>query len=820
MKLSKKKKRVLIAGTAVVLAAAIGVGTWLGVRSGGDPVDVYPFIDVGMTEYWGDNQESYGPVRTDKIQTVVLSDTQTVTDILVKEGDQVKEGDVLMTFDTTLTELELERKRLAVEKQKLDLKTAKAELERIRSMKPMDPNAEPPVLPEPELGRPINGDYEISQAKGNDGGYYDGSQVHRPLILWLKDGKPLTNELLNLLWQTSQEYRKDAPPTEPEETTAPTQSSASAMPGDPMTAAEGGEDGADSEDPELLPEPTVPVPTQDSQPTEPSGEQTESPEPPATEQTQPTQPTQSTDGEDEDKLLDPEDDPWAVAPLAEMDGVMVYAKIAGQGVGEFRVAAGNSIPKTFKHEGTNYWIDTAVRNADKAELFTLKIPSAEQLTQDSDNWKDGVTVTYRRDMEIICGSNLPTGSTLELLPGQSMDLTFYANGEKLPSGGEWQWTLDRTDGDDILNVQEESPVSNVFALSGKAGKTEGSAKYVVQAKYVWEGEEFAADPFTFNVKVSKTAQGDGKDFYFILKVTDQDRLWGQPLTWEGLHIQAYDDGSFGFSFFDAAVLADHSLPLEEKPTEPTLPEPDHSGMTAAQIAQMRIAQEKKVKEQDLALRMAEAEYNIMQAEVNDGQVRADFEGQVVSVLTEEQARQEKKPLLKVSAGGGFYIEVSVSELEKENLQIGQEVTVSDWETGQTYPGKVESIGDFPTQDDGWNGLGNPNASYYPFVVFVDGEADLQAGRPASVTYATGSGESGIYLQNPFLRTENGESYVYVRGANGKLEKRTVTVGKSLWGSYTQITRGLTAEDYVAFPYGKEVRPGAPTAEGDLSKLYQ
>ena len=137
-----------------------------------------------------------------------------------------------------------------------------------------------------------------------------------------------------------------------------------------------------------------------------------------------------------------------------------------------------------------------------------------------------------------------------------------------------------------------------------------------------------------------------------------------------------------------------------------------------------------------------------------------------------------------------------------------------------YTGKVQEIGDFPIQGDGWSGMGNPNASFYPFIVFVDGDADLQAGRYASVSYATGTGEQGIYLQNPFLRTENGESYVYVRGENGKLEKRTVSVGKSLFGSYTQITQGLTAEDFVAFPYGKDVRPGAATAEGDLSKLYQ
>ena len=65
-----------------------------------------------MTEYWGDSRESYGPVTSDNIQTVFLSDTQEVTEILVKQGDTVKKGDLLMRFDTTLSEIALERKRL------------------------------------------------------------------------------------------------------------------------------------------------------------------------------------------------------------------------------------------------------------------------------------------------------------------------------------------------------------------------------------------------------------------------------------------------------------------------------------------------------------------------------------------------------------------------------------------------------------------------------------------------------------------------------------------------------------------------------------
>ena len=59
----------------------------------------------------------------------------------------------------------------------------------------------------------------------------------------------------------------------------------------------------------------------------------------------------------------------------------------------------------------------------------------------------------------------------------------------------------------------------------------------------------------------------------------------------------------------------------------------------------------------------------------------------------------------------------------------------------------------------------------------------------------------------------------MRGDDGLLEKRYVTTGKSLWGSYTEIRSGLTPEDFIAFPYGKNVKPGVKAVEGDLSNLY-
>ena len=276
-------------------------------------------------------------------------------------------------------------------------------------------------------------------------------------------------------------------------------------------------------------------------------------------------------------------------------------------------------------------------------------------------------------------------------------------------------------------------------------------------------------------------------------------------------------GGFGFSFCDVPG-PDAFFP--EDTEDSSFPELDFgSGMTAAEIAKLRREQEKKIKELAASAKMTESEYNLMEREFNDGSIRATLDGQVVSLLSEEESRQNKLPMMKVSGGGGFFVQGSVSELEKDKLKPGQEVSINDWNTGMMYTGTVESIGDFPTQDDGWNGMGNPNASYYPFRVFIDGSADLQEGSYVSVTYSAAEAENGIYLENPFLRTDEGEPYVYVRGKNGRLEKRTVTTGKSLWGSYTEIRSGLTEEDYVAFPYGKNVKAGAATEESDLSALY-
>ena len=566
-----KRKKLVITVTALVLVCAIGCGIWYYAgHSSSEPVYVFPFEYVGMTEYWGDSQESYGPVTTDNIQTVYLTDTQTVTEILVQQGDTVKKGDLLMSFDTTLNDLALERKRLDVEKAKLQLEDAKAELRRINSMKPMViPENDPDEETDENLGTAIKGEYQISVQKS-----FDGSSKEKALILWIKTDGELSDAIFEAVRQRAEEFQNENARKEA--------SSASAVP-----------------------EETVPQ--------EPAPQETV---------------------------------PQETAPQ-------------------------ESVPQ-------------------------------------------------------------------ESQPGET--------------------------------VPEETAPAHI----------------------------------------------DVDSFYVVVKATYKNMSLGERELWQGLKVSRDGSGGFTFRFTDINI-DDHMIPDGEEQEKPEI---DYgSGFTAAQIAEMRAQQEKTIKDLEFQAKMTEAEYKIMVKEMDDGNVYAQVDGEVVSLLTEEEAKSMMQPILKVSAGGGFYVEGFVSELEKDNMQPGMEVTVNDWNTGMTYVGTIESVGDFPTNEGYWSGMGNPTASYYPFHVFVDGSADLQEGNYVSVMYSASTSENGVYLEKPFIRTEKGESYVYVLGEDGRLEQRFVKTGKSLWGSYTEILEGLTPDDLIAFPYGKNVKPGAPAEEGDMSNLY-
>lgn len=531
------KKRMIILGASALGVLAVGLAAFVLSRRSSTVAKVYDFNMVGMTEYWGDSKESYGPVSTDKVQTVFLTDTQEVTEICVQQGDEVKKGDVLLRFDTTLSDLTLERKRLEVEKVKLQLADARSELVKIKNMKPLVPRE--PTEPTVDYGSKITGaDYFRAEYAETDDQYarYTGVDKGHPAVIWLPEGTALSAGLLE-----------------------------------------------------------------------------------------------------------------------------------------------------------------QVRSA--CRILRLKAKQVENETSE----------------------NPAPELTLEDIPAVT-------------------------------------------------------------------------------------------DFFAVIKMTENDYEKSGASVWQGVYIV---DDHISYLY----PVAGHDDPLLIQDAPVIEPPDDSSGYTYAEIQKMRQAKEKEIKELEFKVKNAEAAYKIAQAELGDGNVYAQTDGRITALLSQEEAKETHNPILKLSGGGGFYIKGSVNELDRELLTVGQSVNVQDWQNGGFYEGTVHSIGEFPSADNRGYGNGNPNASFYPFVVFVDETANLAAGSYVSIQYSLEGSAQGVYLEMPFLRSDHGENYVYVRGENNRLEKRTVTTGKTLWGSYIQVTSGLTSEDKMAFPYGKTVRVGAKCEEGTPADLY-
>ena len=248
-----------------------------------------------------------------------------------------------------------------------------------------------------------------------------------------------------------------------------------------------------------------------------------------------------------------------------------------------------------------------------------------------------------------------------------------------------------------------------------------------------------------------------------------------------------------------------------------------SSMTQLDLNKAILEKAQAVKEQEVNLKVAKLKLDKKLAELGDGNVYAEFDGTVKTVRDPDEAYNNSEAVVELSGGGGYYVTGTLSEMDLGSVQVGDSVSISSWMTGAACEGTIVSIDDYPTSNGNNWGDGNSNVSYYPFKVFVTEDANLQPNDYVDIQYQkdTSAEESGssLYLQSMFIRTDNGKSYVMARGEDGRLEQRWVQTGRDLWGSYTQIRGGLTIDDYVAFPYGRDVVEGAHTQEATTDQLY-
>lgn len=329
----------------------------------------------------------------------------------------------------------------------------------------------------------------------------------------------------------------------------------------------------------------------------------------------------------------------------------------------------------------------------------------------------------------------------------------------------------------------------------------------------------AADDSAMDLSALQSLLGNSASVSIVFAQCEGDTETGNVYSAWGMVLERAADGSCRMHLADASqYLGQPLVGGSSTPDVPIIgPGGGGGGMSYEELKKLRAEKEQEIIEKDLALRMAQVELKRMQTELGDGTVYAELDGVVLGINDPEDAYLNGEAVLKVSGGGGYCIEGAISELSLDDAMIGRAVTVTSWNNGMTYDGVIAEVSDIPTASGGWSD-GNMNVSYYPFTVVVDETAELMDGEYVDMQLAGESGSEAFYLEKPYILQENGKSYVYALGENDRLEKREISIGKDLWGSYYEIYGGVTAEDLIAFPYGKNVTEGAKTKQGTLFDL--
>lgn len=200
-------------------------------------------------------------------------------------------------------------------------------------------------------------------------------------------------------------------------------------------------------------------------------------------------------------------------------------------------------------------------------------------------------------------------------------------------------------------------------------------------------------------------------------------------------------------------------------------------------------------------------------------VLAEFDGVVRFNEVTDDVYSGMSPAIVIDASGVYSAVINVDELSLDEIYIGEQVDIFSYDTGMSYTGKVSKIAENPSESGGYYEY---TASSYPVSVVIDGGEDLNENMWVEVTTAQTSNyeslQNEIVIPLALCKKENASYYVMKR-ENGRLKKQVISTGKIYYGTEIVVKAGITASDYIAFPYEKDAVEGKVCKEADLSDLY-
>ena len=726
------------------------------------PVNVYSVSEIAdNTWFYFDDEQAYGEVVADRIQSVFLSDTQKVSEVKVTQGQQVKKGDVLFTYDSTLKEIDLEKKQIEYEMQSLYLEKYKENLDKINRLRPSA---------EYEGGEGGSGEGETTSVpeEPEEPEYYEPEETYS-----LIDGNGSILEPYRYLWSYDDILSEEVIVALFHGGQLPDYYTQSGISG----AESGTDEGGSSELPR-------------------------------------------GDGKGVDSVSLP-DDTLASFILKDFFGVDVYAGVIEEDPDE-----------------EMFWFDGddggSITVDEEGDGFINLVPG----------YNDGVVPLPEEEPNIVdldeydyTEQQYPAGDGSDDEDGLEEGIVYYDDEDlkedeqaDIPDEGE-----EEEDGGIPEEITDEDTITDEVI----------DQVIIHEDPSLIPGGSLLPEVYDY---------GDDMDVYIILEVHEYDNR-NAPLTMKyGMHMyrvnnrisiklynpdivgqytysghdngednygEATDDAGDSGGYGGGGDYGDEGSDSGRPASISSVQEIDmDASYTAEQISEMRSEHEKLIRDTTINAKRAEIALREAKAEMGDGTSRSKLDGVVSIVRDPDDAATSGSAVVQVSAGGGYKVSFSLGELSIEDIQIGQEVSVMNYDNGEIYSGTVDEVASYPTQDGSMWGSGNPNSSYYPCTVSLESGAELQEYSFVSVTYQPeASTGGGLFIGSMFVRSEPGGNYVYAMDENGILRKRYVKTGR-ISDYAIEILGGIDGSDHIAFPYGADTRDGADTLVSTYEDLME
>ncbi|HIS27387.1 MAG TPA: hypothetical protein IAA57_10965 [Candidatus Pullilachnospira intestinigallinarum] len=759
------KKKVITITAAAAAGSVLLCGTVaLAVNTAGrKTVTVIPVSE--LSGYYGDSgmNSTSGMITSDVSQNIYATENQTVKEVFVQEGDIVKEGDPLVSFDMTTTSLELEMKKLDRQGVELNIEKAREDIKRLKNLKPavsgngeefpgmdgefFDPGMmeDPEFAEEPQEEEPQESEEPqaaLAVLDGESAPYMGAGTLEDPYHFLLKSDGVIRGSFLNAMagqgcFFVIEVRQGDISNGE-----------LTKIWGQQLTAGEGNFDPEGSYVLDL----GMAVPPQEIR------------------------------------------NPNAVTRL---DGSSVTGEkwCTGDGTDEhpylFLVTPDGTVSGSFfnriREKGGYFRIEVREGNTCAGALLKAWEQRAEALQELEEDavYQVGLAVgeAMEEQPEETPTPEIP-GDTPTPTPTQPATPTPAPTGDPAPEPP--------TEPEETPTPTQEPPAETPTPTQEPPAET--PTPQPTQTPVPVPSSAEAEPEAQSQADVQTAGVSTGKDYGAALRMLYQTSA---VASLRRTDTGEKDNGSSGVDSVMGSVssMADGT-------------------MTAEEIKKEIQEREKAIRGYQLDLKEADLTIRSIEKTLENQTVKSTLNG-VVKKVTDPENASGQEPLVQVVSSEGLYIQGTVPENQLDQMEPGLILNGYCYDNGVSFTAQVKEVSPYP-QDNG----GDPRNSQYPFTAYIEDAQGLSNNAYAELTFADSGMDAGtITLEKAFVRSEEGQYYVMKEDEKGRLTKQPVQIGRIVNGAY-ELASGLTYEDKIAFPYGRQVTEGANCQDGTVEDLYR